>query len=161
LRGFEAASSLVGERIRQAGEKRGFAVARLLTHWAEIVGEDLARSARPLKVSYPKDGFGATLTILVTGALAPQIEKQKPLIKDRVNACYGYAAISRIALTQTAPTGFSEGRAEFVQAPAKAPPEPDPAIVAEARAAAVDVADHGLRQAIETLTRNFLIRTKT
>ncbi len=70
-RGFEAASRLVSDRIRAAGEARGFAVARLLTHWAEIAGEDLARVTRPVKIGYARDGFGATLTLLTTSAQAP------------------------------------------------------------------------------------------
>ncbi len=43
MRGFERTSGLLQDRIRKAGETRGFAVARLLTHWAEIVGEEIAR----------------------------------------------------------------------------------------------------------------------
>ena len=50
MRGFEAASGLLKDRIRSAGESRGFAVTRLLTHWPEVVGEDLARVTRPVKV---------------------------------------------------------------------------------------------------------------
>ena len=65
-RGFKRASSLMQGQIRHAGEQRGFAVSRLLTHWAEIVGEDTARIARPVKVGYGKRGFGATLTVLTT-----------------------------------------------------------------------------------------------
>ena len=160
MRGFEATSNLLSDRIRSAGEKRGFAVARLLTHWAEIAGEDLARITRPVKVGYSRDGFGATLTLLTTSAQAPMVQMQLPKLRDRVNACYGYAAISRIALTQTAPTGFAEGQAEFVPAP-KAAPQPDPAITAEATATARGVRDDGLRSALESLTRNFLTRTKT
>ena len=38
-------------------------------------------------------------------------------LKERVNAVYGYAAITRIHLTQTAATGFAEGQAEFTPAP--------------------------------------------
>ena len=161
MRGFEAASSLVSDRIRSAGEKRGFAVARLLTHWADIAGEDLARITRPVKVGYARDGFGATLTLLTTSAQAPMVQMQLPKLRERVNACYGYAAISRISLTQTAPTGFAEGQAEFTHTPAKAPPPPDPAIVSRAAALADGVHDEGLRSALESLTRNFLIRTKT
>ena len=37
-RGFAQAASLLVPRIRAVGEARGFAVTRLLTHWAEIVG---------------------------------------------------------------------------------------------------------------------------
>ena len=88
-RGFERTSGLLQKQIRKAGEKRGFAVSRLLTHWAEIVGEDTAKVAKPIKVSYGQGGFGATMTILTTGAQAPMLQADLPRIQDRVNACYG------------------------------------------------------------------------
>ena len=158
-RGFEHTGGLLGAQIRKAGEKRGFAVAKLLTHWAEIVGEDLARAARPVKVGYGKGGFGATLTVLTTGAQAPMLAMQKEQMRERVNTCYGYAAISRINITQTAPTGFAEGQVEFTQAP-KVRPAPAPEIIAEAKAAAAPVTDDALREALESLGRNVLTRSK-
>ncbi len=112
-RGFEPASGLLRDRIREAGETRGFAVSRLLTHWAEVVGEDIAAVARPIKMGYGRDGFGATLSLLTTGSAAPILQMQLPKIRDRVNACYGYNAISRVTITQTAPSGFAEGQADF------------------------------------------------
>ena len=157
MRGFERTSSLLGERIRNVGEKRGFAVTRLLTHWVEIVGEDTARAARPVKVHYGRQGFGATLTILTTGANAPMLEMQKEQIRQKVNACYGYSAISRIRLTQTAPTGFAEGQAQFAPAPAQ-PRAIDPETRARAAQFSGDVADDGLRSALEALARNVLSR---
>jgi hypothetical protein len=159
MRGFEAASGLLKDRIRTVGESRGFAVTRLLTQWAEIVGEDLARSTRPLKVGYSRDGLGATLTVLTASAQAPMVQMQLPAIKDRVNACYGYNAIARISLTQTAPTGFAEGQAQFMPAP-KPQPKPDPEIQARAAAAAGGVTDPGLRAALEALGKNILSRPK-
>ncbi len=159
-RGFEAASKLVSDRIRTAGEARGFAVSRLLTHWAEIAGEDLARITRPVKIGYARDGFGATLTLLTTSAQAPMVQMQLPKLRERVNACYGYNAISRIALTQTAPTGFADGQAGFAPAP-KVAPAADPAIAATAARVAEGVHDDGLRSALEQITRNFLTRQKT
>lgn len=69
MRGFEAAASLVANRVRSVGESRGFAVARLLTHWQEVVGPELAAHTRPVKISHGK-GFGATLVLLVPGARA-------------------------------------------------------------------------------------------
>lgn len=158
-RGFEPASRLLAERIRVAGEKRGFAVARLLTHWPEIAGEDMARITRPVKVSYGREGMGATLTLLTTGAMAPMVEMRKESLRERVNAVYGYSAISRIHLTQTAATGFAEGQAEFLPAP-KAPPTPDPVVLAEAAETAAPIHDEGLRQALEELARNILTRRK-
>ena len=160
MRGFESAFGLMKSPVRAAGESRGFAVTRLLTHWAEVVGEDLARATRPVKVGYGREGFGASLTLLTTGAMAPMIEMQKEQIRTRVNAVYGYNAISRVILTQTAPIGFAEGQAEFTPAP-KAPPPPDPAIRAEASATASPIHDPGLRAALEALAENILNRRKS
>jgi hypothetical protein len=160
MRGFEPAFGLMKDPVRVAGESRGFAVARLLTHWAEVVGEDMARTTRPVKVGYGREGFGATLTVLTTGAMAPMIEMQKEQIRAKVNAVYGYNAISRITLTQTAPIGFAEGQAEFTPAPAVAKVI-DPSIRAAAAETAAPIHDPGLRAALEALAENILNRRKT
>ncbi|GGO35886.1 hypothetical protein GCM10010991_28930 [Gemmobacter aquaticus] len=159
MRGFEATSGLLRDRIRQAGESRGFAVTRLLTHWAEVAGEDLARVTRPVKVGFAKGSFGATLTLLVKPTDAPLVQMQLPRIRDRVNACYGYAAIGRVVLTQTAATGFADGQAQFEHAPATAAAKPPaPEMLARARDTADGVQDEGLRKALETLAQNILTR---
>ena len=156
-RGFEATGGLLKQQIRVAGEQRGFAVARLLTHWAEIAGEDLARVTRPVKVGYGREGMGASLTLLTTGAMAPMVEMQKDRLRERVNAAYGYAAISRILLTQPAATGFAEGQVEFAPAP-KTPPKPHPAILAKAAGTAAPVKDPHLRAALVAMAQNILTR---
>lgn len=156
-RGFERASALASERIRSASESRGFAVARLLTHWAEIVGPDVAKIARPVDISYGR-GFGATLTVLTTGSQAPMLEMEKELLRDRVNACYGYAAVQKVRITQTAARGFAEGQAIFEPA-SKAHPQMAP-ITPEARRAAANVTDDGLREALEKLGANVLSPSK-
>ncbi|WP_238991722.1 DUF721 domain-containing protein [Gemmobacter caeruleus] len=160
MRGFEAASGLLKDRIRNAGESRGFAVTRLLTHWPDVVGADLARTTRPVKVGYAKGAFGATLTLLVKPTDAPMVQMQLPRIRERVNACYGYAAIGRVVLTQTAPMGFAEGQAQFAPAPKAEKPPPPPEIVARARDTADGVQDEGLRKALETLAQNILTRRR-
>lgn len=150
-KGFRRTSALVEPRIRGVGAKRGFAVSRLLTHWAEIVGAECARAAKPVDVKYGREGLGATLTLLVKGAEAPLIEMQKERIRETVNACYGYAAIARIRLTQTAASGFGE------DPPMISPrPEPAPASVAAARATARSIEDEDLRHALETLGARIL-----
>ncbi|KEO54529.1 hypothetical protein TP2_06255 [Thioclava pacifica DSM 10166] len=159
MRGFEAAGRLLSNRIRSAGESRGFAVSRLLTHWAEVVGEDTAAQCRPVKIGYSKGGLGATLTLLTTGAAAPMLQMQLPQIREKVNACYGYNAISRISLTQTAPTGFAEGQAQFTPKPKAEPRAPDPRIEAKAQEQVADCADEGLKSALEQLARNVLSRS--
>ncbi len=159
MRGFEATSGLLRDQIRKVGEQRGFAVARLLTHWPEIAGEEIARITRPVKVGYGREGMGASLTLLTTGPNAPIIEMQKEKLREKVNAVYGYAAISRILITQTAATGFAEGQAAFTYKP-KAPPAPDPAILAEAARTAAPIQNDDLRQALERLGQNILNRRK-
>lgn len=156
-RGFEPAFGLMKDAVRTAGESRGFAVARLLTHWAEVAGPEMAAKTRPVKIGYGKAGMGATLTLLVKAAEAPMVQMALPVLKERVNAVYGYNAISHIHLTQTAATGFAEGPAEFAPAP-KAAPRPDPAVQAKAQEAAAEVADPGLRTALEQLAQNILTR---
>ncbi len=160
MRGFEAASRLVETRIRKAGESRGFAISRLLTHWAEIAGPDIAAQCRPVKVGYSKGGLGGTLTLLTTGAAGPMLQMQLPALRERVNACYGYNAIARITLTQTAPTGFSEGQAQFDTAPQPAPRAVAPEIQSQARASAAPVQDDTLRAALERLACNVLNRAQ-
>ena len=158
--GFSRAVTLMQSRIRKASEGRGFSESRVLTHWAEIVGEDTAKVAMPVNVSYTKGGMGATLTLLTTGAQAPMLEMQKDKICERVNACYGYRAIARVRITQTAPTGFADGRVAFDATP-PAPRAPDPAVKAQAADVAQDVASDELRVALEALATHVLTKPKS
>ncbi len=160
-RGFERTSGLLQHQIRKVGESRGFAVTRLLTHWAEIVGQDIAEIALPVKVGHARGALGASLTLLTTGPRAPELQAMLPMIRDRVNAVYGYSAISRIRITQTAPTGFSEGKVAF--APARPPQGPAP-VDAQAGQAAREstrsIDSDPLRHALEELGKNVLSRSR-
>ncbi len=171
-RGFRAAGGLLRGPIRKVSESRGFAVARVLTHWAEIAGAGTAQLCRPVRIGYARGGLGATLTLLVSGPHAPQVQMQLEAIRARVNAAYGYNAIARIVLTQTAPHGFAEAQAAFAPAPgtpvgaapggraatessASAPPQ---ARLDAARAGADGIVDEPLRSALETLALNVMTR---
>lgn len=156
-RGFEAAASLLGARVQKAAEGRGFAVARLLTHWPEIAGEPLARLTRPVRISHSRGGFGATLTLLTSGASAPMVEMALPQLRERVNACYGYNAVQRIALTQTAASGFAEGQATFTPAPSR-PAAPDPQAQQKARDVGAQFSDPALSEAMARMALNLSAR---
>ncbi len=157
-RGFEKTSGLLQDRIRKVGESRGFAVSRLLVHWAEIVGEETARVALPVKISYSQGGFGATLTILTTGSHAPMLQADLPKIREKVNICYGYSAISRIRITQTASSGFAEGKIAFEPAPKAKVVKHDARVTDAAQMATKDVLDDPLRRALEELGENILTK---
>ncbi|WP_126975154.1 DUF721 domain-containing protein [Frigidibacter oleivorans] len=155
-RGFAPAHAFLRDTIRSAGEERGFAVTRLLTHWAEVAGPEVAAVARPVRIGYGRDGLGATLTLLTSGTAGPMLQMCLPELRRKVNACYGYNAVSRIVLTQTAPTGFAEGQAAFDPAP-PAPRTPPP-VGPEAARRAEGVGDPDLRAALERLAQNVLSR---
>ncbi len=156
-KGFTSTGRLLTSRIRKASESRGFAESKLLTRWTEIAGDEMAAMARPVDVRFGKGGMGATLTLLTTGTFAPLVEMQKELLREKVNSVYGYSAISRIRITQTAATGFAEGQVAFETRKAQNTDQTRPA-TPEAIEAASHVSDDGLRAALERLGTN--IQTK-
>lgn len=159
-KGFTRTASLLTGRIRAASESRGFAQSRLLTQWSEIAGPDVAAISRPVEVTYGRGGMGATLTLLTTGAQAPMLEMQKEQLRAKVNAVYGYNAIARVRITQTAATGFEEGKVAFDPAPPAQGATPvDPAIRRQAAQTASPVQDAGLRDALALLGENILNKT--
>lgn len=153
-------SKLIEGDVRRLSGTRGFSESKLLTHWAEIAGAETAAICRPVKVGYGRGGVAATLTLLTTGAHAPILQMQLPALRERVNACYGYAAIGRITVTQTAPDGFAEGQADFTPRP-RSRPDPAPETCEAARETTREVADDGLRLALERLATNVLLNDKT
>ncbi len=160
-KGFKRTDSLLSGQIRRASETRGFAQSRVLTQWAEIAGTATASIAQPVEIGYGRGGMGATLTLLTTGANAPMLEMQKEQLRTKVNAVYGYNAIARIRITQTAASGFSEGKVAFGhQNPTATHPKPDPALRQKAAEATQPVTDDGLRDALARLGENILNRTK-
>jgi hypothetical protein len=101
--------------------------------------------------------MGATLTLLTTGAQAPMLEMQKEQIRAKVNSVYGYNAIARVRITQTAATGFAEGQVDFAAKPKKIDEIiPDQAVVQRAAETTQAVGDEGLRAALERLGTNVM-----
>ena len=159
--GFQRTSALVEQKLRAVSESRGFAITRLLTHWGDIVGTQISDVSVPVKVSYAQKGFGATLVILTTGAQAQMLEMQLPIIREKVNACYGYNAISRIRITQTAPIGFSQGQLQFKTRKVKdAEPAPCPETAIKVAAIAETIKDDALRAALSDFGKNILKNEK-
>ncbi len=164
---FTPASDLLRRTIREAGEARGFAATRLLTHWAEIVGEELAAIAAPVEIRHPRPRKGregppegAVLTVLALGAAALRLEMERERIRARVNACYGYAAVARLRIRQTTPDGFAAARARREPATAQAPPPAPAAVEGAVEGAIGGVGDTTLRLALAALAANVLSRSR-
>jgi hypothetical protein len=99
-----AAGDLVGDVGGQSFSRFGFMQASIVSRWNEIVGERYAQASSPESIRFPAGRkAGGVLTLLVDGAHAPLIQHLTPLILDRVNRFFGYAAINRIVFRQGKP----------------------------------------------------------
>ena len=99
-----AAGDLVGDIGGQSFRRFGFVQSAVVSRWSEIVGERYARVSSPESIRFPAgQKAGGALTLLVEGAHAPLIQHLTPMIVDRVNRFFGYAAINRIIFRQGKP----------------------------------------------------------
>lgn len=101
----------IGSRVagltRDLFSKRGFAEGHILANWPDIAGDVIADYSAPERLVYPRrlrDGAGpspaAVLEIRVDGPIALEIKHLEPQIIERINAYYGYTAVSRLKMTQ-------------------------------------------------------------
>jgi hypothetical protein len=96
-------ADLVGKTIGDAFARQGFAVVEIVTHWPEIVGEELAKRSEPMKLTWPRrddpDSVGV-LQVRVEGAYALEIQHLQPVIIERVNRYFGWRCVGRLAIRQ-------------------------------------------------------------
>ena len=96
-----AAGELIGNIGGQSFRRFGFVQSSIVSRWPEIVGERYAKVSSPESIRFPAGKkAGGVLTLLVQGAHAPLIQHLTPMIVERVNRFFGYAAIDRIVFRQ-------------------------------------------------------------
>lgn len=138
------AGSVLNAHVRKVAEKRGFSETRLLTDWESIVGAEVAKLTQPIRVGYGRKGLGATLHINVLTGSAPEVQMYEGLIRERVNTCYGFNAITKLRIAGT----FVQARnAHSAEKTTQKPPQMTPAT----KATLADVKDSGLRAALGQL----------
>ena len=101
-------SDLLGDVLKPAAKKRGFATTDLFAHWGDIVGARHRDHSQPERLSWPRrledggeDGFEpATLFVRVEGARALLFQHEIPQILERINAVFGFPAVARIRIVQ-------------------------------------------------------------
>ena len=99
-----SAGELVGDVGGQSFKRFGFVQHSIVSRWGEIVGVRYAKVSSPESIKFPAgQKAGGVLTLLVEGAHAPLIQHLTPMIVDRVNRFFGYAAINRIVFRQGKP----------------------------------------------------------
>jgi hypothetical protein len=96
-------ADLVGKTVGDAFARQGFAAVEIVTHWQEIVGDDLAKRSEPMKLTWPRRDDPDTVGVLqirVEGAYALEIQHLQPVIIERVNRYFGWRCVGRLAIRQ-------------------------------------------------------------
>jgi len=109
-------SGLIDKMVAPSVQKRGFVISRLVSEWPAIAG-DMARWSRPSQLNLSRGG-GGTLKLAIASGFGPVALQMKGVIIDRVNASFGYRAISEVVFVQTLPPPSRE-------MPAIIPPSPE------------------------------------
>jgi hypothetical protein len=140
-------SGIIGETLAA----RGIGEASLVASWPAIVGEAIARYARPLQLQWPpsvakrdpETAVSATLVLSIDGAFALEAQHNAAIITERVNAHLGWRCVGRIVFRQGPLPPLKERRA---------PPAPPSAEAeADAREAAAAIGADDLRDAVARL----------
>jgi hypothetical protein len=98
-------ADLLGPCLVAAFKRHGFASTEIVTHWADIVGAEIAAHSEPIKITWPRQGETdepepATLVLRCEGPAALEIQHLSDVIVERINRFLGWRAISHIALRQ-------------------------------------------------------------
>ncbi len=87
-----------GHVIATAMQRKGFRDPTLVLRWAEIVGPEVARIARPIKFS--EGAQGGLLTLRAEPAASLFLQHESRAICGRINAYLGRFAVSKLRFVQ-------------------------------------------------------------
>jgi hypothetical protein len=110
IRPTPAASRHLSAVLRALPNKASVGVKELKRRWSEIVGERLASGTEPEKL-----GSGGVLTVCVSGALAPFVQHQAPLIIERCKLAG--ANVKSLAIRQGQPAARTRGSVRALPRP--------------------------------------------
>jgi hypothetical protein len=94
-------AEMVPDVGRVAFRRFGFVQSSVVSRWGEIVGAKYAGMSAPESIRFPpgKRADGV-LTVVVAGAHATVMQHVTPVIIERVNRFFGYAAVARVTIRQ-------------------------------------------------------------
>jgi hypothetical protein len=148
-RGAKPLDELTLGVIDKALAARGLGKANLIADWQAIVGDSIARYARPLQLQWaprlpncnPEARVApATLVLTVDGAFALEAQHNTAIIVERVNSHLGWRCVDKIA--------FRQGPLPPLREKRNAAQKPSAASESEARRAAETIRDDGLRASL-------------
>jgi hypothetical protein len=98
-------ADLVTACVSDVFERQGFTSCEIVTHWDDIVGEEIAALAEPIRMQWTRtrdldESPPATLVLRVEGPAAIEIQHVSGVIVERVNRYLGWQAVGKLALRQ-------------------------------------------------------------
>ena len=149
----------LGKLIKALDERFGKGETGLQARWPEIVGEALARTTEPVKLTRPRVGAGSVLELKVGGAAAALIQHQAPDILARVNLFLGEGSVAKLRIVQgvVKPRASSTSPARKAGARRRAQPL-DAAVEAELEQGLAPIGDEKLKAALLRLGREVMRR---
>jgi hypothetical protein len=108
----KAVGAFVPGLTRKAFENFGFSTASLIMDWPRIAGTDVAQWTAPERVVWPRSveapeladdsgaRRGATLVLRVDPARALDVDYRSRQIVERINAYFGYRAVTELRILQ-------------------------------------------------------------
>lgn len=136
-----------------AFRRRGFAQQEMITRWATIVGETVAEYSQPDRIRFSRDSReGGVLYVRAEGAFALELQHMETLMLERVNAYFGYRAVTKIAIKQ-GPLNRQPDTKKSVRVPLTAEEK------AFVKATTTETQHEGLRLALEAVGRSLFGRS--
>ena len=147
-RKFRPFPQTVGECVepltRPVFKAQGLAHARLITHWAHVVGPQLAMRCHPLKLQFPRQSqSGGTLTIGCEPGFSLELQHMQPVILERLAAYFGYKAVDRLTFQPISAPASPRTSVKIKR----------PSLPKDAAKLSEDAADPELREALASFAR--------
>lgn len=143
-------SEIVPDIGRAAFRRFGFVQSSIVSRWGEIVGERYAKVTAPESIRFPNGArSNGVLTLTVAGAHAPMMQHVTPVIIERVNRFFGYAAVVRVVMRQ----------GDLPAPKPRAAPQPFVVVPVELGESLRTIADPELKAVLESLAQGVAAAT--
>ena len=97
-RNFKSIANLIAPLVRRHGQVNIISYEKLLNIWETIVGEDISKKARPIRIKAIKGGEKNILYLGMTGPYIAELSLQVRDIIEKINSFYSKEAIVQIKL---------------------------------------------------------------
>ncbi len=95
-RNFKSIGNLIEPLVKRHGQLNIISCAKLLDIWDTIVGEEISKKARPVRMKTIKGGEKNILYLGMTGPYMPEMSLQIQDIIEKINSFYSKEVIGEI-----------------------------------------------------------------